>query len=62
MYIYIYIYISIMFSMYDPFQLKVMHHTSGMSNRWKWPINMIGIWYEKVLRKVAPAEPIHSGR
>ena len=51
-----------MFSMYDPFQLKVMHHTSGMSNRWKWPINMIGIWYEKVLRKVAPAEPIHSGR
>ena len=27
MYIYIYIYIPILFSMYDPFQVKVMHYT-----------------------------------
>ena len=24
--------------MYDPFQVKVMHHTPGISNQWKWPI------------------------
>ena len=38
-----------------------MHCTPGMSNRLKWPIND-EIWYEKVVWKIAPPEPIHSGR
>ena len=33
-----------------------------MSNQWKWPINSNGIWYEKVVQKIAPPESIHSGR
>ena len=49
----IYIYITILFSMYDPFQVKVMHCTLGISNQWKWPINK-EIWYEKVAWKIAP--------
>ena len=48
--------------MYNPFQVKVMHHTPGMSNQWKWPINNDEIWYEKVARKITPPEPIHSSR
>ena len=42
-----------------------MHCTYGMynrmSNQWKWPINNKEIWYEKVVQKIAPPEPIHSG-
>ena len=34
--------------MYNPFQVKVMYHTPGMSNQWKWPINN-EIWYEEVV-------------
>ena len=33
-----------------------MHHTPGMSNQWKWPINNDEIWYEKVAQKIAPPE------
>ena len=35
--------------MYDPFHVKIMHHTPGMSNQWKWPINNNEIWHEKVV-------------
>ena len=35
--------------MYDPFQIKVMHHTPGMSNQWKWSINNDEILYEKIV-------------
>ena len=31
--------------MYDPFQVKVMHCTPGLSNQWKWSINNNEIWY-----------------
>ena len=33
-----------------------------MSNQWKMPINSNEIWYEKVVRKIYPPEPIVSGR
>ena len=33
-----------------------------MSNQWKWPIYNNEIWFEKVVRKIAPPEPIHSGK
>ena len=39
-----------------------MHHTPGMSSQWKWPINNNKTWYEKVVQKIAPLQPIHSGR
>ena len=48
--------------MYGTFQAKIMHCTSGISNQLKWPINNDEIWYEKVVWKIAPPEPIHSGR
>ena len=42
MYIYVFMYVcmyvSILFSIYDPFQVKVMHHTPRMSYQWKWPL------------------------
>ena len=47
--------------MYDPFQVKVMHCTLGISNQWKWPINR-EIWYEKVAWKIAPPKPVLRGR
>ena len=61
-YIYIYPFLPILFSISDPFQVKVMHHTLGMSNLLKWPINNNGIWYEKAVQKIAPPDPIHSSR
>ena len=39
-----------------------MQCTPGTSNQLKWPINNDEIWYEKVVWKIAPPEPIHSGR
>ena len=33
-----------------------------MSNQWKCPINNDEIWYEKVVQKIAPPGPSHSGR
>ena len=48
--------------MNDPFQVKLMHQTPGMSNQWKWPINNNEICYEKVVRKIAPPEPIDSAK
>ena len=33
--------------MYDPFQVKVMHHKPVMSNQMKWQINNNEIWYKK---------------
>ena len=48
--------------MYGPFMVKVMHHKPEMSNQWEWPINNFKIWYEMVVQKITPPEPIHSGR
>ena len=39
-----------------------MDQTPEISNQWKWPINNNEIWFEKVVQKIAPPEPIHSGR
>ena len=48
--------------MYDLPELKVMDRTPEISNQWKWPINNNEICFEKVVQKIAPSEPIHSGR
>ena len=56
------VYIPILFAIYDPIQVKVMHYTPGMSIQWKWPINNDEIWYEKVVQKIVPPESIHSDR
>ena len=61
-YMYVYPFLPILFSVSDPFQVKVMHHTLGMSNPLKWPINNNGIWYKKAVQKIAPPDPIHSSR
>ena len=33
-----------------------------MSKQWKWPMKNDEIWYEKVVQKSGPPEPVHSGR
>ena len=35
--------------MYDPFQVKVMYPTPGVSNQWKEAINNDEIWCEEVV-------------
>ena len=48
--IYTHVYLPILFSIYDPFQVKQC--TPGISNQWNCPINNNEIWYEKVARKI----------
>ena len=48
--------------MYDPFQVKLIHLEPLMLNQRKWPMNNNESWDEKVVQKIPPLEPVHSGR
>ena len=50
--IYTHVYLPILFSIYDPFQVKIKQCTPGISNQWNHPIHNNEIWYEKVARKI----------
>ena len=58
MYVCIYIYIPILFSMYDPFQVKVMHYTL-----YTWNVKSVKMpnkWWNLIWKRSPGA--IHSGR
>ena len=45
----LFIYLSILLSMYDPLQVKIMHCKSGMTNLWKCLTDNNEIWNQGVV-------------